>query len=404
MNADAADIQRFFEILYPDAEDGYFVLSHPDPAKLTPQGKPALCSDWFDVAHTTWQTIAHAGQRRAQKHNVYFGVALQQPTCTPSQFKRSKNATAYSLPGLWFDLDLAYGQHAASTLPASDAEALDFLASLPAPPSLIVHSGGGLYGYWLFREPYLITSDAERETIIHLSRQFTYTLVTLGKERNWTLDALGDLARVLRPPGTLNYKYGKAVELLHEGAERYNPSEFDWLLKLPPPARTVHAGATITGQPDLVAIAEHYGTSLERKSQTELAGAHPQHGSSTGDNFNVSIERGLWHCWRHGTGGDALALIAVCEGMIPCEDMHPGTLRGETFTRVVALANSTFQAGIALDAAKRRNGHAPPPPHEPNTSAPEKPGHEPPLPLSDYTNALSFVRDHGTDLRHCEAW
>jgi putative DNA primase/helicase len=29
---------------------------------------------------------------------------------------------------------------------------------------------------------------------------------------------------------------------------------------------------------------------------------------------------------------------------------------------------------------------------------------DPPLPLSDYTNALAFVRDHGEDLRYCEAW
>jgi putative DNA primase/helicase len=29
---------------------------------------------------------------------------------------------------------------------------------------------------------------------------------------------------------------------------------------------------------------------------------------------------------------------------------------------------------------------------------------EPPLPLSDYTNALAFVKDHGKDIRYCEAW
>jgi len=31
-------------------------------------------------------------------------------------------------------------------------------------------------------------------------------------------------------------------------------------------------------------------------------------------------------------------------------------------------------------------------------------GGEPPLPLSDYTNALAFVRDHQQDVRYCEAW
>jgi hypothetical protein len=344
---------QFFEQLFNGAEAGWLVLTHPDPSQRTKGGNPALLSDWFNLERTSFTTIAIAAQRHAQQYNVYFSVALQHPACTPGAWHRGKNATAFLIPGLWFDLDLAYGQHAASTLPATDTEAVDFLGSLPAPPSLLVHSGGGLYGYWLFREPYLITSDTERETIIDLSRQFTYTLVTWGKERGWTLDALGDLARVLRPPGTINHKYGKHVALLHNGTERYNPSDLDWLLALPTSARTVHAGTTITGQPNLVAIAAHYGTSLARKSQAELAGAHPQHGSSTGDNFNVNVNKGLWHCWRHGTGGDALALIAVCEGLLACEQMVSGALRGDLFTRVVEMAKTTFHARIALDGSQQ---------------------------------------------------
>src|SRR5262249_55487209 len=150
--------------------------------------------------------------------------------------------------------------------PATDREALQFLADLRARPSLIVHSGGGLYPYWLFREPYLITTEEERETIAQLSKQFTHTLVEAGKHHGWIAAALGDLARVLRPPGTINHKYGRMVELIHEGPERYNISDFDWLEPLPEPARATQAGAHVDGQPDLVAIAEHYGTSLERKS------------------------------------------------------------------------------------------------------------------------------------------
>lgn len=399
----AAKIQRFFETLYPEVEGGWLVLSHPDPTRLTPQGKPTLLSDWFDLSKTTWQTIARAGQRLAKRYNLYFGVALQRPTCDPGEFKRSKNSTAYSVPGLWLDLDLAYGHHAASALPASDAEALDFLRSLPAQPSLIVHSGGGLYGYWLFREPYTIGTMDELDAIMHLSKQFTHTLVTWGKDHGWTLDALGDLACVLRPPGTVNWKYEKPVDLLHEGSERYNPSDFDWLLDLPTPARTTHAGTAMAGQPDLVAIAEHYGTALERKSQTELAGPHPVHGSSTGDNLNVNPSKGCWHCWRHGTGGDALALIAVCEGLVDCEHATSGALRGDLFKRVVTIANEKFQAGIRLDADMRRNGSTPGPELGGDTQ-----GHGAGpavdyerLPYSDYTNALALVRDHGQDLRYC---
>lgn len=353
----AAEIERFFELLYMDAEDGWLVLSRPDPdpTHINPKtGKRWLRSKWLNLAQASLARAAAITAALSAQDTVYFGVALQHPDCRPDAYHRSTNAGAFVVPGLWFDLDLAYGQHAASTLPATDAEALDLLGALHGPPSLIVHSGGGMYGYWLFKEPYVITTAAERDALKHLSWRLTYTVTSAGKQRGWTLDALGDLARVLRPPGSINFKYGKLVEILHESGTRYNPSDFDWLLDLPAPARAMHAGAAITGQPDVVAIAEHYGTALERKSQTELAGAHPQHGSSTGDNFNVNAEKGLWHCWRHGTGGDALALIAVCEGLIPCEEMRTGALRGTTFTRVVELANSTFQTAISLQGTQGR--------------------------------------------------
>jgi hypothetical protein len=345
----AAEIQRFFEGLYTDVEDGWLVLSRPDPdpAHVHPKtGKRWLRSEWLDLAQTPLTRAATIAATLSQQDTVYFGVAIQRPDCSPGPYHRSTNIGAYIVPGLWFDLDLSYGQHATSKLPATDGEAIDFLCRLPAAPSLLIHSGGGLYGYWLFREPYVIGTDAEHHAMSQLAKQFAYTLMTAGKSRDWTLDALGDMARVLRPPGTINYKYAKSVAVLHESGTRYNPSDFDWLLDLPAPARAAHAGAAVTGQPDLVTIAEYYGTTLERKSKDELAGPHPQHGSSTGDNFNINVQKGLWHCWRHGTGGDALALIAVCEGLLDCEQAHSGALRGDLFQRVVALANAQFDAGI----------------------------------------------------------
>jgi putative DNA primase/helicase len=199
----ASEIQRFFTQLYPDIAEGWLVLSRPDPdpTHTTPSGKRWLRSEWLNVTQTSLTRVAEIAARLSAQDTVYFGVALQRPDCVPDASHRSTNAGAYVVPGLWFDLDLAYGQHAASALPATDTEALDFLTSLPAQPSLIVHSGGGLYPLWLFKEPYLITTPAEHAVIKRLAEQFTHTVVMAGKQRGWTLDARGDLARVLRPPG-----------------------------------------------------------------------------------------------------------------------------------------------------------------------------------------------------------
>jgi hypothetical protein len=278
---------HFFERLYPSARDGWLVLSAPDPTTLTRHGKPALRSMWFDLARAPLVRAAQAAAQLATRQHVYYGVALQHPATEPGAFRRSKNVTTYRVPGLWFDLDLSYGQHAASALPNTDWEAL-----------------GNAYG--------------------------------------WTLDALGDLARVLRPPGTINHMYGKPVVLLHESSTRYALEDFDWLFEIPRLRPRGHTGVWLDGQPAVVHVAAHYGAGLGEKSRTELAGAHPQHGSSTGDNFNLNPDRGLWHCWRHGTGGDALLLIAVCEGLLPCEQAGPGVLTGDRFRRVVALAQQRF--------------------------------------------------------------
>jgi len=72
----------------------------------------------------------------------------------------------------------------------------------------------------------------------------------------------------------------------------------------------------------------------------ELFGPHPLHGSTTGANFHVNMEKNVWHCFRagHDSGGGPLELLAVLNGIIKCEDCHKGALRGKLFKDVLMLA------------------------------------------------------------------
>lgn len=69
--------------------------------------------------------------------------------------------------------------------------------TVPA-PSVLIDSGGGVHSYWLLTEPYLIDNEDKREAAKYL--QYTWTTLVGA-------DNVKDLARVLRIPGSWNYKY-----------------------------------------------------------------------------------------------------------------------------------------------------------------------------------------------------
>ena len=77
----------------------------------------------------------------------------------------------------------------------------DHLARATFPqPSVIVDSGGGLHGYWLLRDPYVIENDDQRGCAELIQRSWVQQVV--GGDRT-----VHDLVRILRVPGTLNFKY-----------------------------------------------------------------------------------------------------------------------------------------------------------------------------------------------------
>ena len=80
-----------------------------------------------------------------------------------------------------------------------------------------------------------------------------------------------------------------------------------------------------------------------------LQGAHPVHGSDGGMNFRIDPEENKWHCYRHGTGGDALSLIGVLEGIVKCEDCVPGYFKEhpEAFKKILEAAPKYGYTDIA---------------------------------------------------------
>ncbi|MCK4884715.1 hypothetical protein KAS24_01470, partial [Candidatus Bathyarchaeota archaeon] len=92
--------------------------------------------------------------------------------------------------------------------------------------------------------------------------------------------------------------------------------------------------------PDLTIskVIEKYGIQLDHKQGDEFYGVHPQHGSGTGRNFWINTTKNVWHCFRCSSGGGPLSLVAVIEGIVPCEEATKGGLTGDKFVKVLRAA------------------------------------------------------------------
>ncbi|UYF96599.1 hypothetical protein OCS65_12995 [Rhodococcus aetherivorans] len=72
-------------------------------------------------------------------------------------------------------------------------------------PSVVIHSGHGLQPLWAIEDGRLDTPDA-RDRACQLSRRFGRFAANVAEKYSASLDSVSDLARILRVPGTTNWK------------------------------------------------------------------------------------------------------------------------------------------------------------------------------------------------------
>lgn len=100
-----------------------------------------------------------------------------------------------------------------------------------------------------------------------------------------------------------------------------------------------------------------------RRIGDQLVCAHPVHGSTNNTNFVVNPEKNVWHCFRCNSGGGALSLIAVLEGLIQCQEAVSGGLRGSKFFETQHIAREkygfNFEPKVALKEAENKDVNLP---------------------------------------------
>ncbi|WP_445184575.1 AAA family ATPase [Pseudonocardia sp. Cha107L01] len=221
---------------------------------------------------------AHCDQRKPK--GVYFRTTTL--TQRPASGRGGADLTC-AVPILWADLDYGTEGHAPGKgelpLPPTqeDAHGLIAAAGLPEPTHL-VHSGGGWYPFFAVQG----TTDLDHAAA--LSENVQAVLLDASLARGWTYgDGVGDLARILRLPGSINRKTDnpRPCRVIAVTGRLYAPSDFPVPAPKPkaaPPARPSN-GTPVGNSPlDAFAGAASWADILEPEGWT-FVGTKPDYDS-----------------------------------------------------------------------------------------------------------------------------
>jgi len=179
----------------------------------------------FDCADPYWfeRAVQHIGRLdRAGAAGTYVRTTTLRQA--PEQGRGGDNDSR-ALPGLAADLDIAGPGHKTDKpLPPNPGAAKAIIdESGLLTPSVWVHSGGGLYAWWLLDRPHVIGDDLER--VKRLAARWQDPIEHAAVRLGYSHGRLGDLARILRVPGTVNRKPGmpepRPCRILEDTGRRY---------------------------------------------------------------------------------------------------------------------------------------------------------------------------------------
>ncbi|MCW5981976.1 MAG: hypothetical protein KIT09_28080 [Bryobacteraceae bacterium] len=159
--------------------------------------------------------------------DIYVGVGLSPDDFGPHQ--RCPAEKIAGVAGQWADFDIRGDAHSRKALPRTIDEALSIIPAA-LPPTIVISTGNGAHAWWLYKEPSVFETDADRQEAAALAARFQTLLRYNAAPRGWAFDRLADLPRVLRIPGTSNCKdpaNPKPVAPYSFTGRRYNPSDIE---------------------------------------------------------------------------------------------------------------------------------------------------------------------------------
>lgn len=272
-------LAEFFSVLW-DGNEGYAEIR-----AISREGgaKPA----YFEWPAQSKELSAHVTDMMPG-HHMYFGVGLRS--------RQGGTANDVKLIACyWADVDF-------KTTP--EAEARKLLAAFPLKPSITLMTGGGMHLYWLLREP---VSDLDG--VRGMNRRIA---AAIGGDPNSC-----DIARILRVPGTTNWKYPNAPRVTMPDCDptrRYNESDFDIL---PDPKPEVPASKSPVTAP------EAFAEGARNAGLTSLAGTLRRKGLSVDEIESALIPVNQNRCKPPLEASEVKAIAQSVSRYAPSDPLTP---------------------------------------------------------------------------------
>jgi hypothetical protein len=248
------------------------------------------------------------------KSDVYVRMSLLAgKPATP----RGKKEDSVAILGVWADIDVEGGPKSNGKVNEDGAESVEAArraAYCVLEPTLLVQSGFGVHGHWLFEDPWVLGDERERQAAAELVQGWQNRL---RHELSFSLDHKHDLTTLLRVPGSLNGKLEQPapVVLASSGGPRYQVDEIGQLAIRPQRRRSTPPASENVDARTPEELLERY---------RKLATIARREGKAPGD--------GSGHVWDYKlacearrtvtppiTEAEAVALVAHARGMHPDE-------------------------------------------------------------------------------------
>ena len=238
-----AEAERFFNLLFGAVKERKFGYL------WTKQGEVRLTFP-FDVSNPDERkTMAvRAIELNDAGADVYYGINLMDTPPAANSRVTAEHVTLQTATVT--DIDIEGGKHIRDDkkkYPPSLDTAKSFL---PFKTSISVNSGYGLHDLCIYDVPIPITTD-NRKLAEERNKKFIDVVRSRAGIYSKAVDSVGDFPRILRVPGTRNYKLGISNDapichIVEQNDIRFSPTDLDEQLNALIPVQTPKTKATTT--------------------------------------------------------------------------------------------------------------------------------------------------------------